>query len=693
MTPRLGVFETMWERFALKWGGLAILIGIAAGIGAILFDLAATLMTVLALRDIADSLPPAPAGEGETELDTVVGSIGHPVLLPFVVAVGGLIAGLLVSRFSPESAGGGNDSVITSYHYQAGDIRGRVPFVKLVASAITIGSGGSAGREGPSAQISAGFGSAIARWLNLSVADRRMCVLIGMGAGIGAIFRAPLGGAILGSEMLYREDLESDALIPGLIASIVSYSVFSSYAGWEPLFGAQTHVIFNSPVQLIHFAALGVLAGGLGVLFVRCYRATERYFSRLTWPLPAKTTVAGFAVGLIGALVPQTLESGYGWAQLAIDGGLSDLALWLVLLLPIVKIVTTSLTVGSGTPGGLFGPGVFIGAMLGTAYWRAFHDLLPGMPPQPASMTIISMIALLGAVAHVPLAAMILIAEMTRNLSLLAPAMIAVGIATFIVRDETLFEHQVPTQADSPVHRHQYAFPLLSSLTATDALRTAQVVLNRGLSIEQAEQLLHKRNITGAPVIDDDGVVIGLLNDRDIAEYPEPERVRKRVSDAMRGAPLIIDRSVALDEAFDLMVTGNVAWLPVRDRETLQLAGIVTYHSILTAYRRALTRKVRRTQSMTVGSTLLEVQVTENSPLYHCPVREIRLPDDALLVTYTRGGVVRFPHGETVFESGDIVGVVTSIAAEERIRRFLEADGRQPGPAPDVELPDASPGG
>lgn len=669
--------ETIYGYYALKWVWIAAAIGIVAGLGAILFDLLINIITVLALNDLANTEIPGTAVEPRGPLDAAVFDVGSKLLLPLVVGGGAFLSGLLVAKLSPESAGGGNESVIASYHYEAGRFRGRVPFVKMIASALTIGTGGSAGREGPAGQISAGFGSLIGSALNLNTSERRRCVLIGMGAGIGAIFRAPLGGAILASEMMYREDIETDALIPALIGSIASYTVFSSYGGFQPLFTEQGDVVFNNAAQLPHFAIIGVIAGVFGILFVRAFQQTERFFQRLSIPLPVKTGVAGLLVGCIGLVVPQTLETGYGWVQQVIDGNFTEISLLVLLLLPLLKILTTSLTVGSGTSGGVFGPGVFIGAMLGAAYWRLFEDRLPAMPADPASMTIIAMIAYLGAVSHVPLAAMLMVAEMTRNLSLLAPAMVALGIASLIVGPETLFRSQLPTKSDSPVHRHRYAFPLLSTLIAGEAIQTAALTLRPGQSISEAEDRLHEATLTGAPVLNEDQDLVGILTATDISVVPEEERRSTYVIDLMTAPRTRFDRKAALDTIFDSMATENLGWIPITesvDGSRNRLVGIVTLQSVLSAYRLALRRKVRRTDRMMVGSTLLEVRVTPDSPLCNMPVKDLQLPDDALLVSYTRGEVVRFPHGGTTFEPGDRVGVVTSVASEDRIRRYFEEE-------------------
>ena len=239
--------------YMAKWLVLGTAIGIIAGLGAVLFARAIGLVTDVLLGGIAGYVPPGPIGEGVP----VIQAMSRPWLLPVVTTLGGLLSGIIVFRFAPEAEGHGTDAAIAAIHYHGGKLRARVAPVKLIASALTIGSGGSAGREGPAAQISATFGSVLATWLGLSAQDRRVAVAAGMGAGIGAIFRAPLGGAVMAAEILYLHDIEVEALIPALIASIVGYSVFGLFEGWEPIFGAQPGLAFENPATLVYYALLG----------------------------------------------------------------------------------------------------------------------------------------------------------------------------------------------------------------------------------------------------------------------------------------------------------------------------------------------------------------------------------------------------------------------------------------------------
>jgi CIC family chloride channel protein len=233
--------------------------------------------------------------------------------LPLVVAVGGLISGAIVFGLAPEAEGHGTDAAIDAIHHRGGRIRARIPPIKLIASAITIGSGGSGGREGPAAQISAGFGALLATWLRLSPQDRRIAVAAGMGAGIGAIFRAPLGGAVMAAEILYLHDLEVEAIIPGLIASIVGYTVFGAFFGFEPIFGAQPDIALESPIQLPYYAALGIACGLVGIVYAKSFYGISNAFHRLRFPRWVKPAIGGLAVGFIGVALPQVLHTGYGW--------------------------------------------------------------------------------------------------------------------------------------------------------------------------------------------------------------------------------------------------------------------------------------------------------------------------------------------------------------------------------------------
>src|SRR5579862_95947 len=298
-----------------RWLLIGALIGVVAGLGAIAFYSAIAFSTHLLLGVIAGYTPPNPASEGATVATPPI----RAWLIPVVTTLGGLLTGIIVYTFAPEAEGHGTDAAIDAFHEKNGYIRARIPIVKMIASAITIGSGGSAGREGPTAQMSAGFGSWLATVLRLDDHDRRIAMAAGIGAGIGAIFKAPIGGAVLSGEILYKRDFEADMLFPSFIASVVGFSIYGAWAGWEPIFGTGGHFAFDQPVSLIGYLILGVVAGVVGLLYPKTLYTLRDGFARLRIPNIFKPALGGLGVGLIGMFLPQALGMGYGYVQFGVN--------------------------------------------------------------------------------------------------------------------------------------------------------------------------------------------------------------------------------------------------------------------------------------------------------------------------------------------------------------------------------------
>lgn len=372
-------------------------------------------------------------------------------LIPVASTVGGLISGALVYGLAPETEGHGTDTVVKALHYTGGTLRARVAPVKMLASAITIGSGGSAGREGPIALIAAGFGSMYGTWLKRPEREKRLMVMMGMAAGLSAIFRSPIGTAIFAVEVLYSGiEFEAGGLLYCMLAAIVAYAINGAFVGWKPLFLVPT---LNAPMHVVSYglyillgAASGIVATALPEVF---YRIRDG-FHALRVPPWLKPGIGGLIVGLIALRLPQVLGGGYGWIQLAIDG---QLALHLLLILLVAKMLALSFTVSSGGSGGVFAPSLFIGAMLGGAFAVVSHH-------PPAGLVIVGMAAVFGGAARVPIATLIMVAEMTGGYQLLVPAGLAVMLSYVIqvnlspfFKYGSLYEAQVADRADSPAHR------------------------------------------------------------------------------------------------------------------------------------------------------------------------------------------------------------------------------------------------
>jgi chloride channel protein, CIC family len=579
IVPAGAGFES--SRRLAKWLVFGTAIGIVAGLGAILFFGALEGATRALLGFFAAYVPPGPAGEGGSPVTPA----GRPWALPVITTLGGLAAGALVFGLAPEAEGHGTDAAIDAIHRKNSVIRARVVPIKLIASAITIGSGGSAGREGPAAQISAGFGSLLGRWFLSDPRDRRIAVAAGIGAGIGAIFKAPLGGALLAAEILYVHDIEVEAIIPSLIASIVGYTVFGAWAGFGPIFGMHPSLVLGPPIQLVYYGVLGIVSGLGGLLYARSFYATARWFERLHLPRWVKPGLGGLAVGLMGIALPQIIHTGYGWAQLVMTRqGLLSLSPLVLLLVPFGKILATSLSIGSGGSGGIFGPGVVIGGMFGALLWRVLFGFAPGLPSDPAPFVIIGMMALFGGIAHAPLAVMLMVAEMTGTLSLLAPAMIAVAISTAVVGDRTIYSAQLLDRSRSPHHRVRLSFPMLATLHVRDAIESVPT-LEANVAVADALERLREEGVRAAAVVDEAGRPLGAV-ERDSLERAAANGGGTLASVAL---PLVVDADQTLEEALVASAQAGVHIAAVANAN--RIAGIVTSKGILATYRRVADRR------------------------------------------------------------------------------------------------------
>ena len=425
----------------------SVFLGIVGALSAQLFMWMLRLSDHIFLRALAGYQPPG-LPEGGGPLQQVIGPHGL-WLVPIATTLGGLISGALVYGLAPEAEGHGTDTVVEAFHRKEGLLRPRVAPIKMLASAITIGSGGAAGREGPIALITAGLGSVYATLAHRTEEQRRLLLLAGMAAGLSAIFRTPMGTGVFAIEVLYGNmEFEIGAFLYTMIASAVAYTVNGAFVGWQPLFRlpAVTAPGFSAYAW---YALLGIVSGLIGTLLPVVFYRTRDFFRALRIPNWTKPGLGGLGVGLIALRLPQVLGGGYGWIQQAIDG---HLALKLLLILVFAKMIAFSLTVSSGGSGGVFAPSLSIGAMLGAVFSILFH--------QPAAVfAVVGMAAVFGSAARVPVATMLMVTEMAGGYHLLVPAGTAVMIAYLLqvrlsssLKYRSLYEGQVPTRRDSPAH-------------------------------------------------------------------------------------------------------------------------------------------------------------------------------------------------------------------------------------------------
>ncbi|MEM3912064.1 MAG: chloride channel protein [Saccharolobus sp.] len=563
-----------------KWFILGIILGIIAGLAATVFyELLHVFEYIFIFRFINMSYP-RPLGEGGT-LDFVFHP-GNYLLIPVSTTIGGLISGIIVYTLAPEAEGHGTDAVIKAYHYFQGKIRWIVVPVKIIASAITIGSGGSAGREGPTAQFSAGIGSIVADLLHLSPDDRRKAVAVGIGAGIGTIFKTPIGGAILAAEILYRRDIEPEIIYPAIIASAIGYTIFGSIFGFTPVFGYYSGT-FN-PLRLPLYAVLGLIAGLFAILYPKVFYSINRLFKKISIPNHVKPAIGGAITGLIALLAPEILATGYGWINLVEFEKFNALyspilpVLVLIVALPFLKIIATSFTVGSGGSGGVFAPGLFIGAYVGASVGLLFHYFFPNLVPTIAPFVIIGMMSFFAGAGKVPLSVIIMVTEMTSSLQLLPGAMIAVAISYLVSGNNTIYISQLPTRRDSPAHKSEYEIPIMEKIRVSECkLRDIKVYIDDEVS--KAIELLNENNFMSLPVVDYNNKFLGIVYLRDLEKARSNDTIVKYLT---RGSPYVTPSST-LEQALEIMSRNKARWVSVVDND--KFLGVLTIESLLEAYK------------------------------------------------------------------------------------------------------------
>jgi CIC family chloride channel protein len=577
---------------------IAIVVGVIAGLGSLLFYEGLKWGTAFFMGYLLHYAYPR---EGQTAAAISQWSgPGSLVLLLPILLFGSLLSGILVTRLAPEAEGDGTDAAFRAFHSD-GRIRRRIPALKAVTSILTIATGGSAGREGPAAQIAGGFGSLVADLLGLSPRERRIALTTGIGAGIGTIFKAPFGGAVLAAEVLYTRDFESEAIIPAFLASVIGYAIFGFFEGYAPIFslGPISWTVWQIPL----FILLGVLCAAFGLLFIFVYYwSFDRFaalFTKHNFP-PYLKPVSGAIIlgGMIIALAlisPEgevlglaSLGTSYGFDQLMIY---SMLPLAVVLLLPFVKILATSLTLGSGGSGGVFAPGLTIGAAVGAALGILLHLFFPAYVPLETIpvFVVVGMISLFGAVANAPIAVLIMVVEMVGSITILIPAMAAVAVSHLLTGERSIFREQVPTKAQSGAHRGEYDHETLEGILVRDAMIPREAVITLSPSDEPAKvlELTATTGHSGFPVVEENRLA-GIITNRDTRNILTPEGVFPSLRQVMTPAPFVVNPENTLEDAIAIMVGHGISHLPVVAKESPdQLVGLLTRTDILKAYARA----------------------------------------------------------------------------------------------------------
>jgi CIC family chloride channel protein len=553
---------------------LSLLVGAGAGLGAVAFRYMILGFTY-AFTGHRDYSAAGHAG------NTLLPGLGvwFVVLAP---VVGGLIYGPLVSRFAPEARGHGVPEVMLAVNRLGGRMRPQVPIVKSLASALCIGSGGSVGREGPIVQIGSALGSVLGQLVRVSESQLRLLVACGAAAGISATFNAPIAGVFFALELILRNfDTESFGFV--VLSSVTADAIGRAAFGSHP-FLALPGFNFTSPLELVLYAGLGVLAVGVGLTFVRVLYAGEDLADRLwrgpSWLRPA---AGGILLGLVLLAVPQMYGVGYPVLEHAVGGHYVILAL---LGLLVAKILATSLTMWIGGSGGVFAPSLFMGAMLGSAYGTVAHQLLPGLAAAAGAYGLVGMGAVFAATARAPITGLIIIFELTGNYRIILPLMCAIVVATALsnaITKDTIYTLKLRRRGidiDTPRTPSRMA-----QMTVAEAMGQTPQPLRPDQPLDEIIARFASERGDSLPVLTDDGSLIGVIAavdvERTISHSPDD------IADGARLARAVprLRASDSLEDAVHTLGATDDDGVPVTGEHD-QLIGWLTHRRVLRAYQK-----------------------------------------------------------------------------------------------------------
>lgn len=582
----------------------SLLIGLFSGFGAYGFNWALTWTESFTFGNLIGYDPGTPAGDLHFHSVGLAAELS-PLWILFLPAIGGLLVGIITSFFCPEAQGGGTDSLIHAFHFNEGKIRTKVPFYKAIATILTLGSGGSGGKEGPTAQIGAGFGSSLANFLGAGARARRTLMLAGTAGGLGAIFRAPLGGAITAVEMVYQEDIESDSLVPCILSSVTAYLTFTSIAGSGSIFSVQEYSL-NDYRHIPLYIVLGLLCYVVGYFFVKVYHFVQDIFSKLPLPNYLKPAFGGLIVGCIALLFPEVLGTGFGLIQRMINGEVLTSTSFgfsgpfFLLAVAIFKVFSTSLTVGSGGSGGLLGPSFAIGGMLGAFVGTMANVLFPELNIIVFPFLLVGMGSFFAGVARAPIAGMIMVCDMIGSYALLPALMIVAMIAVVLSHRISIYRNQIKNRFLSPSHHWDMNQDIMDRIRILDHFTEFRkyAMVSEHLSLTQLQ--------TNAPGIqasdfilvgsnDEYKGIVSLRKNRILPEYEAELKNLITCGEILQDVPPVC-QSDTLGKALRILLEYDVDKLAIVEEN--RCLGYLRYIDLFNAYQNEVKNKNKQRKSV-----------------------------------------------------------------------------------------------
>lgn len=546
---------------------LAVVVGVLAGLGAVGF------------RYLIEFFQRGFFGGGE-RLFSFFGEY-YVILVP---AAGGLFVGPLVYFFAREAKGHGVPEVMENVALRGGRIRARVAIVKSLASSICIGSGGSVGREGPIVQIGSSLGSSIGQLLKLRPGMVKGLLACGAAGGISATFNAPLGGVIFALEVIHG-NFNVSSFVSIALASLSAMYVALQFFGPSPAFEVAKFT-YQGAQEIPFYLIMGVLGGFVAYAYVRTLYFTEDLWDRIKFPEALKPVLGGFVIGGIGVYYPQIFGVGYGTIEEALHG---QLALSLLATLVAVKIIATSLTIGSGGSGGIFAPSLFIGAMFGGAFGKVVLLSFPNLSTDVGGYSLVGMGVIFAAAAQAPISSIIILFELTDYSILILPIMLScsVGYLTFrwLSRESIYTMKLIRRGVDI---KQSYEVDLLKKIYVKDIMNRDVQTVSVVDKVRFARNMMEQSTHHGFPVLDQEGRMVGIVCGEDVRRAVHLMKLDAPVSDVMVRDIMVAYPDETLNKALARLGSQDLGHIPVVERDAPDhVVGIITRTDIIEAYKRA----------------------------------------------------------------------------------------------------------
>jgi CIC family chloride channel protein len=578
--------------FAKKWlllDALAILLGIVGGLGAVGFRYVIKYVRILFFDYILPLITIQVGSKNSAHISfPSVGGIsfggplgGFNLGYIFLPVIGGLIVGPLIVRFAKETKGHGVPEVMEAVVLRDGIIRKRVALFKIAVSSITIGSGGSAGREGPIAQIGSTFGSFLGQVFNLDAKHKKLLVVCGLSAGIAGTFNAPLGGALFGMEVLLRGIGLFNAM-PVMLASVVGVAIASLFFGHDTAFNISS-VQSWTPQELPIYLLLGLIFGIASVIWVKVFYSSEDLFEKLKMPESLKPALGGLGAGILLMLFPIYGIGGVGYEGIDL-ALLGKLTIGLAFLLALIKIVATSLSIGSGGSGGIFAPSLYIGTMIGVGFGGLFQLAFPNLIQSSFTYGLAGMAALFAGAAQAPLNVIFMIPEMSNDYLLIPPIMLTSFTSFFIawlfMRGESIYTIKLRRRGIDIKSDRPY---IMNLVTAKEVMTEDVITIQADMPASMVELYNLENKHTGYPVISE-GKLVGIVTVNDLPENPE-DRKNTKVEEITSSFIVVAEPDDSIHSVLELMNKHNIGRVPIVMKDNPKtLVGIITRHDIIKAY-------------------------------------------------------------------------------------------------------------